>query len=347
MDKRIFTFENASLKPCAGDKIPERFFSSDISCSFSLAAAKDEFGWSGVPGELYFAEAPLNATAWGEEFRKAFSHWRCAVFAPDKMPLPHRIPIVFLFTGISGDYCDTAIWLPKLMQEGNCIVVAFDTHLTGIRNLLDPGCYAEDAFVGSLKKMERDDCVMRNAAFREMIEEMAFNVWQIRAFLTMRYGVDKDAPLYMMGFSLGGFYATQLALCLMDCKMCVAGGAAPDINLYSGLLFGTMRKLPEWFTALFRQIDAITEAKAVRRVTETPFDIAQPASPSLQVHYVIGEDDSIVSADCVKEYCDNKRVTGPVCVNPIPSVGHTPGGQGKLNQLGECMVDTLIRGIHL
>lgn len=75
---------------------PERLWRpQDVNARFILQQGKDAFSWNGVPGELYHANAPLNATALGEAFRSRFSHWRLAVFAPADLEQTHRmVPIL-------------------------------------------------------------------------------------------------------------------------------------------------------------------------------------------------------------------------------------------------------------
>lgn len=348
------------IRPDNGSYVyPERLWRPyGVNSYFKFRQGKDSFSWNGVPGELYHAWAPLNATAWGEEFRRKFAHWRLAVFAPADIEYTHRqVPVVFTFTGIGSDYYDNALYLHKIVNELGCIFVAFDTHLTGERHLADHdqgGCEAN--FYKSIAIMDEMECRMRNEFFKEMNEELAFNVLQITSFLCQRFGLREMPVCYTLGFSLGGFYAHQIALQTPHCLGCVGGGAAPDIMLYKGP-YNLARMIPDpvsdaakWF---LEKIDLqnfppqlASFVKALRAISKSPFT-GPPVNPFTEFHFVVGSKDFILNDKKIIKACEEMpyNITG----HSAKECTHTPcstDGSARLNAVGQGMLDYLAHLVH-
>lgn len=339
---------------------PERLWRPyGVNSYFKLQQGRDSFGWNGIPGELYHAWAPLNATAWGEEFREKFAHWRLAVFAPHDLEHTHRmVPVVFTFTGIGSDYFDNALYLHKIVNELDCIFVAFDTHLTGERHLAEHRQGNSEAnFYKSIDIMDDKQCNMRNDFFREMNEELAFNVLQITSFLCQRFGLPKMPLCYTLGFSLGGFYAHQIALQTPHCFGCVGGAAAPDIMLYRGP-YDLARRVPNWLADTAKKVlkkintpivppQLASFAKALRAIDRSPFN-GPPVNPSTEFHFIVGTRDYAFNAQEVVNTCAALpyNIYGHIAEGGT----HTPcevGNAGKLTAVGQGMLDYLAHVIHI
>lgn len=325
---------------------PERFWAEGAEKAvFTLRAGKTEFAWNGYPGELYEAWAPLNATAWGEEERARFAHWRCAVFTPADMNR-EDIPVVLAYTGISGDFSDTALFLRPVVEKLGCIFVAIDTHMTGERHLADEETAWNNRFRMSLLHLERKGCVLRDDFFKEAVEELAFNACQVLSLIQQLCAMATFPKAATLGFSLGGFYAAQVACYLPSCLGTVAGAGAPDILLYKGL-FKVMRTCPNFVYELAMKIpeDSIAALLAqfisIKRVHKTPIALSEKSDVS-QTYFIIGEKDKIVSVAEVKAFCAPNPVLRAISV---PECGHTPCVQTPhgqvLNGVGHKMLDSL------
>lgn len=336
---------------------PERLWQPyGVNSYFKPQQGRHAFSWNGVPGELYHAWAPLNATAWGEEFRARFAHWRLALFAPEDLEYTHRIvPIVFCFTGIGSDYYDNALYLQKIVNELGCIAVTFDTHLTGERHLADSSSSnSETNFFKSIDRMEACGCSMRNDCFREITEELAFNALQITSFICQRFGLPEMPPCVTLGFSLGGFYAHQIALQTPHCLGCVAGGAAPDIMLYNGP-YNIARMIPpavaDWGKWLLKKInkpslppELASFAKALRAIDRTPIT-GTPVNPHAEFRFIVGSKDFILNDKKVIAACG----THPYNISATSAQGceHTPCYPDcSYNGVGQGMVDALAAIVH-
>lgn len=352
----------------------EQMWDNDSVATFELVSGRDEFAWLGVPGELYKAHAPLKGS-WGEDYESCFGNWRLAIFAPEHLETSHKpVPIVFCFSGIGGDYNDSSIYMPHVVNQG-CIFVALEPHMHGARGLgLEPGTpWGIGRLLRSLEYMEekaaRSDAperyLLNNVTFKRMVEELAFNIQQVTSMICQRYEMPSLPPCIIMGFSLGAFYSYQIAQLTPHCCACIGGGGAPDISNYKGhiqlcrllpaqliraalrtvaFVAGAMRKIPGVAPQL-KDLN-IAEllvlgplASAVQRLKQTPFQ-TEPINPNTKFHFVVGGTDNLVNYQDVVNSCN--LLPGQMAAYLIPGVGHTPGNSPEnLNNLGLKMLEIL------
>ena len=346
---------------------------NDSVATFELVAGRDSFSWAGVPGELYKAHAPLKGT-WDADYEKSFANWRLAIFAPEHLETSHKpVPIVFCFSGIGGDYNDSSIYMPHVVNMG-CIFVALEPHMHGERALgLEPGTpWGIGRLLRSLEYMENkaksappERYLLNDRTFKEMVEELAFNIQQVTSMICQRYEMPSLPPCIIMGFSLGAFYSYQIAQLTPHCCACIGGGGAPDIANYKGHI-ELCRKIPAWLIRaalkmvagavwMVQRIPGVGRllpglnmaellvlaplASAVQRLKETPFQ-TEPINPATKFYFVIGETDNLVDYHEVVDFC--KQLPSQPEAFLIPGVGHTPGNSpDNLNNLGLKMLDIL------
>lgn len=326
---------------------------NDTVATFTRVAGKDEFGW-GVPGERYEVDAPLYSRAWEDDYLEGFRKWRMAVFAPEDLEKnPRIVPVVFVFAGIGGDYSLNGIYVPHIVKDMDCICVAFEPHMHGERVLgkHNPNIWGEKRLEISLDYMEKkaynlksERYHLNDALFKEMIDEMAFNVHQITCMLCQRYQLPGVPPCIMLGFSLGAFYAYQLSLLTPHCIACIGGGGVPDITKFKGL-FNLARTLPrrlvnilttivQWVPPL--RLFAIL-ALVIRRITKAPYQI-RPMNPKADIHFVIGDVDPLLDSANIQEFFDT--LPSQPKAHIIQGVGHTPGSsRDNMNALGRTMME--------
>ncbi len=334
---------------------PERFWKHHgYPCRFTLQQGRDSFSWRGVPGELYHAYAPLHSDCWGDDIRETFAHWRLAIFAPWDLEHTHRdTPIIFGFPGIGDDYHKNELYIPTVVHELGCIFVAFDPHMTGER------IFGQHDF-DPLKKYGKNIRVLRekgyeldNDSFREMNEELAFNVLQITSMICERFGLSKMPPCITLGFSLGGFFAHQIAMQTPHCFGCVGGGAAPDIRLYKGPFgigrivgkFGFLRDTcaPPILKRLHCE-DFHPLLKGLGAISRTPFPDT-PVQEHVECHFIAGTGDIHFFAGEVASYC--KRLPYHVELHHVKGEGHTPCYEHyQFNGVGSGMMQQLSRLVH-
>lgn len=335
--------------PVRNPIFPERFTKPGCKAYFDLVAGRENFGWNGVGGELYHAYAPLESTEWqiGEAaaYTDHFARWRCAVFAPDDIYWSHRVvPVVYAFTGIGSDYYDNSLYLWSVVKDLDCIFVTFDTHLTGMRVLTDNKEPNNDHFAESIHIMEQHQCDMRDDVFREFVEELSFNVQQIQDMIRQRFCYPSIPPCLMLGFSLGGFYASQLARIVPNCIGCVGGGASPEIMQYKGG-FDIPRKIP---APVINGVRIVMPQKmqpfasfvqGLKKITRTPFTGPAIGGVYTPFRFIVGKKDPIVNYKAVQK-TDGCHF-GFMEVIPIDDVGHTPANEWGLNELGSEMINQL------
>lgn len=348
---------------------------NDSVATFELVAGRDSFSWAGVPGELYKAHAPLKGT-WDADYEKSFANWRLAIFAPEHLETSHKpVPIVFCFSGIGGDYNDSSIYMPHVVNMG-CIFVALEPHMHGERFLGKKSNLNPPWGIGrlrcSLEYMEEkaqqansERFLLNNHTFKEMVEELAFNIQQVTSMICQRYEMPSLPPCILMGFSLGAFYSYQIAQLTPHCCACIGGGGAPDIANYKGHIQLAPR-IPSWIirgllrgainsVSLLQKVPFVGRflnnlhlgellvfiplAAAVRRLTTTPFQ-TEPINPATKFYFVIGETDNLVDYHEVVDFC--KQLPSQPEAFLIHGVGHTPGHSPEhLNALGLKMLDIL------
>lgn len=235
-----------------------------VPCRFELRQGRDSFSWRWIPGELYQVYAPLNSNCWDESVRETFAHWRMAVFAPHNLEHTHRVvPVVFCFAGIGDDFFKNELYLPTIVNELGCIFVAFDPHMTGERIFGPQNWDPLKKYSKNIRSLNEHGYHLTNDGFREMNEELAFNVLQITSMLCQRFSLPEMPPCITLGFSLGGFFSHQIAMQTPHCFGCVGGGAAPDIMKYGGP-FGLARMAPD---CLINTAEKLSEDTWVREFT--------------------------------------------------------------------------------
>ncbi len=311
---------------------PERFWKHhSYPCRFTMKQGRDSFSWRGVPGELYHAYAPLHSDCWGDEVRDTFAHWRLAIFAPSDIEHTHRdTPIIFTFAGIGDDYFKNELYLPTIVNELGCIFVAFDPHMTGERIFGQHDYDPLKKYGKNVRVFQEKGCVMNNDAFREFNEELAFNVLQITSMICERFGLSKMPPCITLGFSLGGFFAHQIAMQTPHCFGCVGGGASPDIMQYKGL-FGIGRvagkikfvrdNLAKPILEHFDCIDFHPLLKGLAEINRTPFP-DNPVQEHVECHFIVGTKDEHFFTKSVSSYCES--LPYHVQVHIVKGEGHTP-----------------------
>ncbi len=348
-----FIVDNSQFRdwasPVRNPIFPERFTKPGCKAYFDLVAGRENFGWNGIGGELYHAYAPLESTEWqiGEAaaYTDHFARWRCAVFAPDDIYWSHRVvPVVYAFTGIGSDYYDNSLYLWSVVKDLDCIFVTFDTHLTGMRVLTENKEPNNDHFAESIHIMEQHQCDMRDDVFREFVEELSFNVQQIQDMIRQRFCYPSIPPCLMLGFSLGGFYASQLARIVPNCIGCVGGGASPEIMQYKGG-FDIPRKIP---APVINGVRIVMPQKmqpfasfvqGLKKITRTPFTGPAIGGVYTPFRFIVGKKDPIVNYKAVQK-TDGCHF-GFMEVFPIDDVGHTPANEWGLNELGSEMINQL------
>lgn len=351
----------------------EQKWDNDSVATFELVAGRDTFSWLGVPGELYKAHAPLKG-AWDEDYENSFGNWRLAIFAPEHLETSRKpVPIVFCFSGIGGDYNDSSIYMPHVVNMG-CIFVALDPHMHGERalGLQQNTPWGIGRLLSSLEYMEEkarwatpERFLLNDCTFKEMVEELAFNIQQVTSMICQRYQMPALPPCILMGFSLGAFYSYQIAQLTPHCCACIGGGGAPDIANYKGHI-QLCRRLPVWLirmilngaafaVRMLRRFPGVGPlmkdlnmaellvlgplASAVQRLTQTPFQ-TEPINPATRFYFVVGDEDNLVDYQDVEDFC--KKLPGKPEVFCIPGVGHTPGNSPEnLNALGLKMLEIL------
>ena len=330
---------------------PHLFTDADLTADFELVHGRDAFSWKGVPGELYHVNAPLNSNIWNETFRRHLGHWRCAVFTPEGFERnPRPLPIVFTFAGIGGDYSDSAVYLPKIVQEMGCIMVAFDLHLTGLRVLTDNKDLnkGEEHFGLSIGIMKEAGRPIDNDCMAQFVHEQAFNIMQVCAMLKERYKIPCEdyPPIVTLGFSLGGFYAFQSALQLPGCIGAVCGGASADICGFGGPFDLARNKVVETVAELGKYLPQELKLfayyiMAISAVDKTPIVGVGAGNCDIPIRFVIGSKDSLVSAGKEAERFAKGGYPNHTAID-VEGIGHTPvWDDTSLNPLGMRMMQEL------
>ena len=237
-----------------------RGFCADVLTEEMGATTSVRFVWNGVVGTCYKVNAFLPSWDWNECAANKFADWRLAVFAPSNVD--RRKPIVVAFTGAGGDISDLGWTLPHVINDLGCICVAFDTHMTGIRNLLGPYRKFEENVISFKEKAGRNVCT---SAFTCMTKELSFNVRQIVEFVARMYKLP-HRKFITAGFSLGAYFASQIALSQPNCLGMSGGCGLLHIMDYVRLPQFPSRRVVPLIPSLCKMLREVLRALNVRQL---------------------------------------------------------------------------------
>lgn len=316
-----------------------------------LEEGPDAFSWNGVPGTRYRVDAFLPSWAWYENASSLLAKWRLAVFAPREVD--PRKPVVMMFGGIGMDYFDTSAWLPALVEKLGCICVAYDTHMTGVRNLEGPYSKFESNIGGFKPKYWNRS--FGNDQFTTMTRELSFNARQVMEFVARKYKLP-HRRFVTLGFSLGGYYASQIALSQPTCAGCSAGGAMAVISDYWTFVPRVdLPDLPWPFTLVVP--DVLKYGAAVAAVRYCAYDL-EKAREGQSYYFSYGTEDGMATWCREKEDAYRARIVQngarfiPTC---CPGAPHDPfscnGRRIDLSKLGDadceaCIGRDMLEGVR-
>lgn len=318
--KQQFNIENSLFR---SKLFPEKYFEQKAIFK-QLKGLNDHepFAWNHVKGYLFESYAPLPAKHWNQNAINKFASWRCAIFPPDNID-PNK-PIVLAFTGIGGDFSDTGWIVPHVTQGMKTIFVAFETHMTGTRNLLAP----YENIGKNVMQLDKYDAHngFSSDLFIEIVQELSFNTHQITELVKQVFNLE-DIKFVTTGFSLGAYYSAQLAFSHPNCLGFSIGGGSPFISDYYSLL----RKLASPLSSLLRKIPNMPWYECILRTKYDAYDyLNAPDNQSYILNY--GKKDILCKpSKKITQFKTNiKNKSKNTIINNLENCNHDPGPINKL-----------------